>query len=206
MSQMPERLSRRILVIDDNREIHEDFRKIFYSSGVDSRAVFDSEAALFGEPTVDAAEPRFELDFASQGAEGLALMCKAREQNAPYALAFVDMRMPPGWDGLETTARLWDVDPSVQVVICTAYSDHSWDDVRRKLGHCDRLVVLKKPFDNIEVLQLAGMLTEKWHLAQINQLRIAALEKQLEQRTRELAALLGESGPSQPRPLRVDRK
>lgn len=191
MSETPEQASRRVLIIDDNREIHEDFRKIFRPSGIDSRAVSDSEAALFGEPAAGTAEPRFELDFALQGAEGVALISKARDQNAPYALAFVDMRMPPGWDGLETTARLWEVDPSVQVVICTAYSDHSWDDVRRKLGHCDRLVVLKKPFDNIEVLQLAGMLTEKWHLAQINQRRIAVLEQQLELRTRELAALGG---------------
>ena len=72
-----------------------------------------------------------------------------------YALAFVDMRMPPGWDGLETIERLWAVDPHVQVVICSAHSDYDWTDFVERLGLTDKLLVLKKPFEPIEVLQCA---------------------------------------------------
>ena len=70
-------------------------------------------------------------------------------------MAFVDMRMPPGWDGVETIAKMWEVDPEIQIVICSAYSDRPWDEIVRKLGHVDQFLILKKPFDTIEVCQLA---------------------------------------------------
>ena len=80
-------------------------------------------------------------------------------------MAFIDVRMPPGWDGIETTAKIWEIDPELQVVICTAYSDYSWDQMIARIGQSDRLVILKKPFDNIEVMPLANALTEKWRLS-----------------------------------------
>jgi CheY-like chemotaxis protein len=177
---------RRLLVIDDNRAIHDDFRKIFESSSVPRGELAATEAALFGDGAEPAVDVHFRLDCASQGAEGVALVAAARGE---YALAFIDMRMPPGLDGIETTSRIWELDPAVQVVICTAYSDHSWDDVRRRFGHTDRLLILKKPFDNIEVLQLASALTEKWRLAGITRRRLQELETLLEQRAAELRAL-----------------
>ena len=79
-------------------------------------------------------------------------------------MAFVDVRMPPGWDGVETIARIWEVYPELQIVVCTAYSDYSWEEMRAKVGQPDNLVVLKKPFDNVEVQQLAHALTKKWLL------------------------------------------
>ena len=84
----------------------------------------------------------------------------------PYALAFVDMRMPPGWDGVETIEHIWKVDPEIQVVICTAFSDHPWHRIAARLGKSDRLLILRKPFDAVEVEQLASSLTHKWNLAQ----------------------------------------
>ena len=81
-------------------------------------------------------------------------------------MAFVDVRMPPGWDGIETIARIWEVYPDLQIVVCTAYSDYSWEEMRAKVGQPDSLLVLKKPFDNIEVQQLAHALTKKWLLNQ----------------------------------------
>src|SRR5262249_43812103 len=94
------------------------------------------------------------------------LVRKSIQKKRPYPLAFVDMRMPPGWDGIETIARIWKEYPELQVVICTAYSDYSWDEMVKRLGKTDRLVLLRKPFDNAEVLALAKMLTEKWQQAQ----------------------------------------
>src|SRR3569832_1350873 len=98
------------------------------------------------------------------------------QQPGPMPMAFVDVRMPPGRDGIETTAKLWEVYADLQVVICTAYSDYCWEDMFRKVGQSDRLVILKKPFDNVEVLQLANALTEKWRLLQQARLRIKDLQ------------------------------
>src|SRR5208283_2874102 len=106
----------------------------------------------------------FELDSAYQGQEGLAKVTKALAEDRPYAMAFVDVRMPPGWDGVETIERLWEVDPRLQIVVCTAYSDYSWEQLLAKVGQPDNLVILKKPCDNVEVQQLALALTRKWLL------------------------------------------
>ena len=77
-------------------------------------------------------------------------------------MAFVDMRMPPGWDGLKTIEHLWAVDPDVQVVICSAHTDYDWSEVVDRLQHSDKLLVLRKPAEPIEVLQCATALTRKW--------------------------------------------
>ncbi len=101
-------------------------------------------------------------------------------------MAFVDVRMPPGWDGIETIARIWRDYPDLQVVVCTAYSDYSWGEMIGKLGQTDRLLILKKPFDNLEALQLANTLTEKWRLYQQAKSRLASLESLVHARTSEL--------------------
>lgn len=180
--------TRHILVIDDNPAIHEDFRKIFGGRLESAAALSAAEAALFGDAPAVVTRPEAHIDSAFQGEEGVTLVERARAENRPYALAFVDVRMPPGIDGIETAARIWAQDPKVQIVICTAYSDYSWEEMGKKLGRSDRLVILKKPFDNIEVLQLANALTEKWRLAQQAQSRLADLERMVEQRTRDLQA------------------
>ena len=126
------------------------------------------------------------MDFASQGQEGHALVQEAVKKDARYALAFVDMRMPPGWDGVQTIEKLWEVDPDLQIVICTAYSDYSWEDILKKFGSADRFLILKKPFDTAEVCQLAYALTEKWHLAKCAHLKLNQLRGMVEEQTRNL--------------------
>ena len=106
------------------------------------------------------------------------------EQGKPFAVAFVDMRMPPGWDGIKTIAELWKADPNLQVVICSAYSDHSWSQINEELGNSDRLLILKKPFDNAEVLQLTTALIAKRHLTELAEARAEKLEAIIEDRTR----------------------
>jgi len=180
--------NRRILVIDDNPAIHEDFRKILAASKTQSADFSEVEAALFADlpPPVQRETPKFQVDSAFQGQEGLDLIEKSLEENHPYAMAFVDVRMPPGWDGVETTAKIWQKYPDLQVVICTAYSDYSWEQMLNKLGYSDRLVILKKPFDTIEVVQLAIAMTEKWRLFQQAKLRLDELERMVCERTSEL--------------------
>ena len=181
----------RILVIDDNRSIHEDFKKILGKKKMPDNLAAD-EAALFGEEAPRLELPEFQIDSAFQGKEGLELIEKSLAENRPYAMAFVDVRMPPGWDGVETTAKIWQKYPDLQVVICTAYSDYSWEDMLKKLGYSDRLVILKKPFDNIEVLQLAISMTEKWRLYYQAKMRLDDLEQMVQNRTSELKKTNGD--------------
>jgi PAS domain S-box-containing protein len=160
-------LERRILIVDDNPAIHADFRKILCPDQNISQEFEESEAALFGESVTKQTENSFELAFASQGQEALELVRRASKDGRPYMLAFIDVRMPPGWDGIETVARIWELDRDLQVVICTAYSDYSWNQMASKLNQPDKFVILKKPFDTIEVLQLANAFTEKWVLQRL---------------------------------------
>jgi two-component system sensor histidine kinase/response regulator len=180
----------RILIVDDNAAIHEDMRKILCPDLAARSAEFDElEAAILGP---DSGRPRrpstpsFQLDYAHQGQEGLALLQRSLDEGRPYAMAFVDMRMPPGWDGLQTTLELWKASPELQVVICTAYSDYSWEELIDRLGSTDRLVILKKPFELVEVLQLANALTTKWNLEKLSRANATELEKRVRLRTAEL--------------------
>jgi signal transduction histidine kinase/response regulator of citrate/malate metabolism len=185
MTPNPADRNRRILIIDDNRAIHEDFQKILKPvDGGDLLA--QAEADIFGETSKPNRSAVFSVDSAYQGLDGVELVRKAAAACRPYALAFVDMRMPPGLDGLETTLRLWQVEPDLQIVICSAYSDYSWEDLIAKIGQSDRLVILKKPFDNVEVLQLSLALTEKWHLLQQSRLQLETLQRAVADRTTEL--------------------
>ena len=185
MSTQPEQQNRRILVIDDNDAIHRDFRKIL-GDRTDTAVLDELRTSLLGVSPTAPESIRYEIDTASQGQEGLEKVRQALEEDSPYSLAFVDMRMPPGWDGLETIEQIWRVDPTIQIVICTAYSDYSWKDIHERLGQTDGLLILKKPFDNVEVRQLACALTQKWHLARQAQLDLDDLESTIQQRTAEL--------------------
>lgn len=179
-------LYNRILIIDDNPAIHEDFRKIFSNLQDESSCFDEDELALFGETSVEEIIPVFEVDSALQGQEGFEKIKKAIEIKEPYAVAFVDSRMPPGWDGIETIEHIWQVDPDIQIVICTAYSDYSWEEIVKRLGNTDKLLILKKPFDNVEVRQLASALTKKWHLGQQIRQQLDGLQNIVNQRTQDL--------------------
>jgi two-component system, NtrC family, sensor kinase len=184
--------NRRILVIDDTRAIHSDFRKILCKKAQSADALADVEIALFGETVHPDDDAAFDVDSAYQGEEALEMVMAALQNGVPYAMAFLDVRMPPGWDGIMTAARLWAADPDLQIVLCTAYSDYSWDGVRERLGRSDRLLILKKPFDAIEAFQLADALTEKWRLTQQARVRVANLSATVEARTHDLKAVNAE--------------
>ncbi len=185
MSTAPSEKNRRILVIDDNEAIHADFRKILAAEG--PRPELNAlRRAVLGREAAAPAQRCYQLDFATQGAQGFEKVQAAVAAARPYALAFVDMRMPPGWDGLETIDHLWRVDPHLQIVICTAYSDYSWEDIVQRFGYNDRLLLLKKPFDNAEVSQAACALTEKWQLADQSRQDMDKLEELVGRRTEEL--------------------
>lgn len=182
----------RVLVIDDNPSIHDDIRKVLQRESKNITATRLAKAELFGstEPQEHISLPNFEVNSAYQGQEGFEEVKKALQENRPYALAFVDIRMPPGWDGIETISQIWNVDKEIQVVICTAHSDYSWAEMIKHLGATDRLLILKKPFDNTEIRQLAFNLSRKWGLAQQVKEQMRLLESQINLRTAQIQATL----------------
>lgn len=181
--------NRRVLIIDDNPEIHLDFGKILSPVSAKADEMARMKAALFGGPKSGATMvTSFKVDYAHQGEEGFTKVKAALAQGNPYALAFVDMRMPPGWDGLRTIKEIWSVDPELNIVVCTAYSDHSWSEIDALARETDRLLVLKKPFESIEVKRLAATLSAKWSLSRKAALKMGELEVLIQERTAELEA------------------
>lgn len=187
--------NRRLLLVDDNPAIHEDIRKVLNSALQQNSQFVADDDFLFGEessadPVVSGED--YEIDSVHQGVDALAAVKRAIANQSPYAVAIVDMRMPPGWDGLETVQRLWEVDSRLLVIFCTAFSDYSWQQMSQALGRTDRFVILKKPFDSAEMQQLVAALVERWHAArraEVNLEELSRLMQQnqlLEQELREL--------------------
>jgi signal transduction histidine kinase len=174
------------LLVDDNPAIHEDIRKILCPPAHATPALDRLEADLFDEMPAGPAQGVYRIDSAFQGREALDLLRAARAEEKPYALAFVDVRMPPGWDGIETISHLWREDSDLQIVICTAYSDHSWAEIIKRLAPTDGLLILRKPFDGVEIRQLAHALTAKWMLRQQVRQHLRELQDQVQHRTLEL--------------------
>jgi two-component system NtrC family sensor kinase len=173
----------RILVVDDNESIHHDFRQILDRSSRDASltSLDELERALGGEPTpTPAASITYGLSFVSQGEDAIHAVSQACAAGRAFGVAFVDIRMPPGIDGIETIERLWQIQPDLEIVLCSAYSDYSWDEIAGRLCPGDRLVVLRKPFDPIEVRQLAACLSEKWSRGRKLNLRLRDLEAQIQ--------------------------
>lgn len=187
--------NRRILLIDDTPSIHEDFKKILNKTDAAPKELDDAMAAFLGDDAETTKTPdaprslKFDIDSAYQGMEALEKVKVSIGEARPFAMAFVDVRMPPGWDGVKTIEELWKADPELQVAICTAYSDYSWDQTIARLGQSDRLLILKKPFDAVEICQFASALTEKWNLTRRERAIIEQL-KTAEQEARAYASSL----------------
>ncbi len=147
--------TRKILIVDDNPDIHRDFTNILDTS-TDTSVLDQLESEIFGSQNAlrQIESYHYQLVFATQGQQALEMVKAAVECADPFLMAFVDMRMPPGWDGLETIERLWQVDTQLQIVLCTAYSDYSWQEIQQRLGNTANLLILKKPFDVSEAAQM----------------------------------------------------
>lgn len=180
----------RVIVIDDYTDIFDLFCDILCREN-DSHTLAEMENDLFGRnhsphPAGSSSVFNFELVYASQGQEGVERIRQAREEGNPFSLAFVDMRMPPGWNGIETIQHIWKIDPNIQAVICTAYADYSWEEIVRHLGLTDNLLIIKKPFDPAEISQIAIAMTTKWILAKQVEMKMHDLEEMVKQKTGEL--------------------
>ena len=171
---------RRILIIDDNKAIHDDFKSILDPDKHKDDELDHLTSTLFGEEKPPSEKNSFHVESAYQGQQGLEMIKDAIRRDKPFSVAFVDMRMPPGWDGLETIRNIWKVDSLIEIVLATAYSDYSWPEIHNQLDQNNQLIILKKPFDDIEVRQLAHSLCQRRHLADQTRSKIQKLESIIE--------------------------
>ncbi len=188
----------RILIIDDEPAMHDSYRNSFAPSGAaDSSALNSMAADLFGDDDDgDAAAPadvdmEFELTHAMQGLDGVAALEKALAAGDPYAVAFIDVRMPPGIDGKETATRIRKLDPNINIVIVTGFSDFSPIEISKAAGPADKIFYIAKPFEVAEVVQTATALSRRWQLdIELSQARqkLADQVVMLEEKGQELAA------------------
>lgn len=153
----------RILIVDDNESIHRDFLKVLDSEG--NNKLRDVEMALFGEDEPEIGPEnlpiKYEIDNAYQGEEAVQMVADAMAQKNPYAVIFMDVRMPPGLDGIKASSAIWRRFPDTEIVICSAHSDYSWAEMLAEIGATDKLQFLRKPFDMVTVQQLALSLQQE---------------------------------------------
>ena len=159
----------RILVVDDDRSIIDAFRQVLDpdQGRSSSQCKAEMERLLLGGnagQTPALVRRAFQMDFATQGQEAVEKIKEAKANDNPYAVVFTDIRMPPGWDGVQTAQEIRRLDPAIGIIMVTAFSDASISEIVRQVGFTDRLLYLRKPFDDEEILQLADSLTMRWNL------------------------------------------
>lgn len=181
----------RILLVDDNEAIHEDIETILKGFQKD-REFEDIEDRLFGSSSEENedVEVSYAIDHAYQGQEAIEMVEEAKKEGDPYSLTFMDVRMPPGMDGIQAIKNIWDIYPYTEVVICTAYSDYSWDEIVQTLGNTDKFLFMRKPFDSTALKQTAMSLTAKSQLQQETLRHTQRLEQKVAERTAELNKLV----------------
>lgn len=160
----------KILVVDDEFPVREAYRHVLTRQEVApaSNTVNALAEQLFAdEPASNSAEiagsePSFELHFAEQGIDAVAMVREALEREDPFKVAFIDIRMPPGIDGRETARRIRAIDSNINLVIVTAFSDHSVTDIAAVAGPPDKIFYISKPFSSDEIHQMALALCRRW--------------------------------------------
>ena len=190
--------TRRILVIDDTPSLLEDYKKILLDKppNKEKKDLSELENQLFTDFNLQSQNKgkkpilpkyKFEVVTANEGKEGLALCQHAINKKTPFQLAFVDMRMPSNWNGIETIKAIDKIDKKIHFVLCTAYDDLTYSGIINQwAGSKDRILLLKKPFDYAEVWQLAVALTEKYLITEKVDQKQRALEQLVQVRTANL--------------------
>lgn len=186
-------LKYKILVVDDNPEILEDFKKVLGQNVVTHDALEKLSTQVFGERETNKPKnflDKFELHFASQGADAIKKIEESITLNHPFSVMYIDVKMPPGMNGLETVKRVHLIDSNLEIVICSAYNDYTLDQMAQRICDHDRLIYIKKPFTSIEVQQLTRCLTSKWQAQRNSTNYIRDLEKLSQNKNQYLKILI----------------
>ena len=178
----------RVLVVDDQREIHQDFEEML-TPGV-TGASTDDLAEAFASEVDESFLPKFELLHARSGAEAYNMIKMAIETDNPIAVAYIDIRMPPGMDGIETTRRIRAIDKNIEIVLMTAYTDKSLGEIVREMDLLHKLLYIRKPFAREEIQQITLALAEKWNVES----ELGDKRRQLEISNQRLKAVLDSTG------------
>lgn len=192
---MSDSIITRILVVDDNPSVCNDIKKILTpeSQAEQKDEMKELKSILFETSKKPMPNLSYDIDIAYDGKTALQCVQTSLDKNQPYALAFIDIIMPPGWDGIETTQKIWEIDPDIQIVICTAYAEYSWNDIVEKCGVNENFLILKKPFENIEIRQMACCLTQKWLASKKSGHQYDKLEEELKKTYQEVQEMLERS-------------
>lgn len=171
--------NRKIIVVDDQQDLREQLAKLLRKAGKkdgSNSLVEQMRKRLLGNKEKSKEESKEEgkgfpedttlyiVDTAGQGEEALDMIVEANKNNDPYSVMFLDMRMPPGWDGLKTAIKVREIDRNIEIVIMTAYADYDQAKIVEQVGMPEKLLYIKKPFQAEEIYQLALSLTEKYSL------------------------------------------
>src|SRR6478736_648366 len=161
----------RVLVVDDEAEVRDAYRQILLENEVTQEMVGFRElrSRLFRKDSADTARERsparaagFEPVFCDSAEAAVTAVKESLARNEPFAVVFLDMRMPPGPDGAWAATRIRELDPAVEIVICTAYSDVDPCEIGGMAPPEDKLSYLQKPFHPHEIRQLTIGLSSKW--------------------------------------------
>jgi diguanylate cyclase (GGDEF)-like protein len=156
----------RVLVVDDDALLIGEYLKCLgenFEPGVVTATLGDLEKVLFGENTDDHGSAKFEVQSRSQGESAVEAVGDACRAGSPYSIVFLDIRMPPGIDGIEAAKQIREIDPNVNIVIVTGSSSAEPENLGKIVPPADRIFFFKKPFHAIECRQLAAALCGKWH-------------------------------------------
>ncbi len=178
----------RVLIVDDQPEIHDDFAEMLRPNMAKPSAD-DLAAAFLSEKEVSFL-PEFELLHASNGVEACEIIQAGRKSNHPVAVAYIDIRMPPGIDGIETIRRVREIDRDIEIVIMTAYTDRSLPEIVHNMELLHKLLYIRKPFTHEEIQQITLSLVGKWNIER----DLAQKRRQLAIGHRRLEAVLNATG------------
>jgi diguanylate cyclase len=175
----------RILIVDDEEEVLRSYRSILERKNEISEietlgesifndseeiSLTEEEAEYFTNDSADLIVEEglqtdsYEIVEATQGMDAVRIIEKSLNEKQPFSLMFLDIRMPPGIDGVETARLIRQLDPSIEIVIMTAYSDYKFEEIVKTIGNPDRLLYFYKPFKSAQINQLASSLTQQWYL------------------------------------------
>ncbi len=155
----------RILIIDDEKSLHDAYREVFRNADSKIKNEIQSlEEDLFGEKRSDVPQESeiIELEFASQGLEGVEKVRNSIKTGHHFQVAFVDFRMPPGIDGKETARLIRNLDPNINIVIVSAFADNEMSEIAKIAGPAHKIFFIAKPFNAKEISQMAYSLCQRW--------------------------------------------
>ena len=178
----------RVLIVDDQEEIHDDFEEIL-KPGLSGSST-DELAKSFISEVDDNFLPEFELFHAKSGEEAYEIVKAGKESNRPIAVAHIDVRMPPGIDGIETTRLIRQIEKDIEIVIMTAYTDKSLSEIVRDMELLHKLLYIRKPFAREEIQQITLSLVEKWNVER----ELDEKRRQLTDSNQRLEAVLDSTG------------